>query len=481
MARYLLALLAGVLIAFSLPPWGWWPLALLGLALMYRTLEGRSPRARLLLGWLTGLGMLGIGIVWFGEFSIPGAVLSIVFEAVFIAVAGLLTPPTRGRVVAFPAALALTEVARGAFPFGGIPLAGVSLGQVHGPLAPFARVTGGLGLLVLAAVAGMGLLALARRRLVPALLAVGVVVVAAGLGAVAPDGGPDARAIPVALVQGGGPRGFRAVETDPTDVENRHFAATDAVSGRPELVMWPEDVVDVDERVERTREGSALADLAQGLGSTLVVGVVEGEGTDHFRNMVVAWGPDGGLVGRYEKVRRVPFGEYVPFRSFVKRIADLSAVPADAIPGTRPGLLRTPAGRLGVLISYEVFFNDRGRHAVNAGGEVLLVPTNAASFSTSQVPTQELAAASLRALETGRWLAQAGPTGYTAIVTPRGKVLDRSRLGVRRVVTGTLHARHGRTLFVRFGDAPLTVLAALAVLAGLAAQARAAAPREHPD
>jgi apolipoprotein N-acyltransferase len=481
MARYPLALLAGVLIAFSLPPWGWWPLAFLGLALLYRLLEGRSPRGRLLLGWLTGLGMFGIGIVWFGEFSMPGAVLAILAEALFIGVAGVLTPPTNGRLVAFPAALAVMEVARGAVPFGGIPLAGVSLGQVHGPLAPFARIAGGLGLLVLATVVGMALVGLTRRRVLPALVAVGVVAVAVVAGVLAPDGGPDGRPISIAIVQGGGRVGFRAVNTDPTDVENRAFAATEDVRGTPELLMWPEDVIDVDDPVERTVEGSKLADVAQRFGTTLVAGVVEGEGTDHFRNMSVAWGPDGQLLGRYEKVRRVPFGEYVPFRSFVKRIADLSAIPADAIAGTEAGLLRTPAGRLGILISYEVFFNDRGRHAVNAGGEVLLVPTNTASFSTSQVPTQELAAASLRALETGRWLAQAAPTGYSAIVRPSGRVVERSRLGARAVVTGTLHARHGRTLFVRFGDVPLMVLAALAVLAGLITQARAAAPREHLD
>jgi apolipoprotein N-acyltransferase len=180
-------------------------------------------------------------------------------------------------------------------------------------------------------------------------------------------------------------------------------------------------------------------------------------------------------------VRRVPFGEYIPFRSIVDKVGDLSAVPADAIKGTGPGLLPTPAGRLGVLISYEVFFNDRSRKAVAAGAEVLLVPTNAASFSTSQVPTQELAAARLRALESGRWLAQAGPTGYSAVVSPDGEVLRRSRLGARQVLTARLHARHGRTLFDRWGDVPLAVLAGLGVLVGLVIQARTAAGNTGPD
>src|SRR5207302_3197255 len=116
--------------------------------------------------------------------------------------------------------------------------------------------------------------------------------------------------------------------------------------------------------------------------------------------------------------------------------------PRDAIPGHGSGLLKTPAGDLGVVISYEVFFPDRARSAINAGGSVLLVPTNAASFRTSQVPTQEVAAARLRALETGRDVVQAAPTGYTAIVDSNGQVHQRSQLGRQQVLHATVHRRH---------------------------------------
>jgi apolipoprotein N-acyltransferase len=348
-------------------------------------------------------------------------------------------------------------------------------------MAPFARVAGGLGLLVLSALLAVGLAEAARARVRLAALTVLVAVAATLLGVVAPDGGDDGRAIDTVLVQGGGPRGFRANETDPADVVARHLEASKDIRGRPDLVMWPEDVIDINDQVDETPEGDELAALADRLDTTLVAGVVEGEGTDHFRNAAVAWDPDGKLVARYEKVRRVPFGEYVPFRSFFERFADLSDVPADAIIGSGPPVLRTPPGRLGVLISFEVFFNDRSRKGVDAGAEVLLVPTNAASFSTSQVPTQELAAAQLRALEAGRWLAQAGPTGYTAFVNPDGEIVERSRLGDQQLLTGRLFARQGRTLFNRLGDVPLIALAILGLLAGLVLQARSAAARPAPD
>jgi apolipoprotein N-acyltransferase len=475
MIRYPLALLAGVLVALSLPPFGWWPLAFVGLGLLYRVLEGRSVRGRLLAGWLAGLGMWGIGWFWFGEFTGPGTVLAIAAESLFLGAGAVLVPRTNGRLVGFPAAVVLVELARGAWPFHGLPLAGVALGQVSGPLAPFARVAGGLGLLLLAALLGVALGEAARRRPRPAVILAGLAVAAALIGAVAPDGGPDGRVIDSAIVQGGGRRGFRAIESNAADVENAHFDASSQVqAGAHRLVLWPEDVIDVDVPFTASPEALALSEEARRLQATLVVGVVEGQGTAHFHNAAVAFAPDGTVLARYEKVRRVPFGEYIPFRSIVGHVADISAVPADAVIGSGPGLLRTPAGRLGVLISFEVFFNDRNRAAVDARAEVLLVPTNAASFSTSQVPTQELAAAQLRALEAGRWLAQAGPTGYSGIVGPDGHIHRRSRLGRRQVITGRLHARHGRTLFVRWGDLPMLVLAAAGTLAGLALQARGA-------
>ncbi|HWC10039.1 MAG TPA: apolipoprotein N-acyltransferase, partial [Acidimicrobiales bacterium] len=254
---------------------------------------------------------------------------------------------------------------------------------------------------------------------------------------------------------------FRAVDVDPELVFEAQLTASAGVRPPVDVVLWPEDVVDVDGPLAGSPEAGTLADLARTLGTTLVAGVVEDTEPGRFRNATLAWAPDGRVVARYDKVRRVPFGEYVPGRELVDRLADLSAVPRDAIAGRGPGILRTGAGPLGVLISYEVFFADRARAAVQAGAQVLLVPTNASSFTTSQVPGQELAAARLRALETGRTVVQAAPTGYSAVVDAGGGVRARSDLGAAAVLTRTVTLRQGRTLAVRLGDWPLVAAGAV--------------------
>src|ERR1700690_4129201 len=98
------------------------------------------------------------------------------------------------------------------------------------------------------------------------------------------------------------------------------------------------------------------------------------------------------------------------------------------------------------MVSFEVLFAQSGRSATRAGAQLLVVPTNTSSYSTSQVPTQEVAAAQLQAIEEGRDLVQAAPTGYSAIIDNSGRVLQRSVLAERQVLVGEVALRGGATI-----------------------------------
>ena len=175
----------------------------------------------------------------------------------------------------------------------------------------------------------------------------------------------------------------------------------------------------------------------------------------------------------------MPFGEYIPYRGFFKHLADLSSVPLDAIPGHGDGVLHTPVGPLGTLVSYEVFYAERGRIATRAGAQLLVDPTNTSSYLTSQVPTQEIAAARLQAIAEGRDVVQAAPTGFSAVIDHRGRVLARTELGGRAVIVRDVGLRTGRTVYERVGDLPVLVLAGPARLVGVAQCA--SAPRPIPS
>ena len=477
---------AGVLLALSLPPWGWWPVGLAGAGIFYWRLAGLRLRTRVWSGWLAGLGCYAIGLFWAGAFNWYGAVVLILLEALFFAAAAALTPPVRGRAPAFVAACTLAEALRMTWPFGGLPLGGVFLGQAGGPLVQLARLGGPL--LITAGVWAGGVAAAtlvtwfrARRSGMGAPSAAGAVAIALGLaalsvaGAVVPDGGSPVGTVRVALVQGGGQRGLSKEQVSPTRVYDAQLSAMLAVASalpHPQLVVWPEDVVALDRPLAGSPEAATLSRLAKSLRTTLLVGVTEPASATTFRNEVVAWGPNGNIVGVFEKVHRVPFGEYVPFRSFFAHFADLSGVPTDAVPGDGTGLMRTPAGPLGLMVSFEIFYADRSHASVRAGAELITVPTNTSSYSTSQVPTQETAAAVVQTIETGRDLVQAAPTGFSAVVTQRGVAIERSDLGKRQELFATVALRRGMTPYDHWGDLPVLTLSALAIVFGWVRQLR---------
>ena len=119
------------------------------------------------------------------------------------------------------------------------------------------------------------------------------------------------------------------------------------------------------------------------------------------------------------------------------------------------------------MISYEVFYADRGRAAVRSGAAVMLVPTNAASYTTAQVPDQTVAAARLRAWESGRNVVQAAPTGFSAFVGPTGQVRAKTDLSAPAATAVRVPTRHGQTPYHRLGDLPWLGAAVLAAVAPL--------------
>ena len=280
-------------------------------------------------------------------------------------------PAGRWRWVALPAALTVAEAIRFSFPFGGAPLASLAISQVAGPLAPLARIGGPLLLTWATLMVGVALSMLWERRDWRPAFAIAPVAVLLAVAVVAPDGTPTGRSIEVAFVQGGGPQGTRASNTRARDVVERHLAATRTLAPGPDLVVWPENVIDV-ARFETSVERDEVAAEAERLGVPIIVGITEDAvGRDAFVNAQVVVLPDGTVSSRYEKVRRVPFGEYMPMRGLLKSLgAPVDQVPRDALAGTGPAYLDTPEGRVAVVISWEVFFGGRARDGVGEGRAV---------------------------------------------------------------------------------------------------------------
>ncbi|MFN8052721.1 MAG: apolipoprotein N-acyltransferase [Acidimicrobiales bacterium] len=462
--RRLLAVVAGLLCCVALPPLGWWPAAFAGVALWTLLLDDRSRRQRFWVGVLVGEGWYLPSTIWMVKFSPVGWPVGVAIW--FPLVLGVLSMacPRRHVFLALPGAIVLGEWFRWHAPFGGVPLSMLAYTQARGPLLPVARVGGTLAVSGAVAVTGAALAALTvdrtRRRGAAALVAVVLVVVG---GIIAPDG-HRTKVIRAATVQGGGPQQTRSEGTDYSIVLDRHLRAASRVRGPVDLVVFPENIVNIAGFYRGSLEEQEITAVATRLHATVVAGVVEDRGDrEHFWNFAVAIGPDGRFEDRYDKVRRVPYGEYVPMRNLLDPLARDILPPRDDREGAGPAVLDTSLGRLGVVISWETFFPRRVADALNHDAQIVLNPTNGSSYWLTQVQTQQIASSTLRAVESGRWVLQAAPTGFSAIISPDGTVQQRSGIGEAHVLEQRVELRDGDTLAMIWGETPTLVLAALAL------------------
>jgi apolipoprotein N-acyltransferase len=458
---------AGALLCLSLPPFGFWPLAFGGLVLVDRLVADQPVRARFARGWLVAMACFVPSLSWMTALTAPGYVIACVAYSAMLGAGIAAAPPGRGRWLALAGTWTLAELLRWSWPFGGVPLANLAIGQVAGPLAGVLRVGGGVLLLAVTVLTGQAAAAALRRAWAPAGALLALVVLAAAGASLAPDGRPVGEA-ELALVQGGGEQGTRKSDTGVIDVFERHVAATAGVEPPVDLVVWPEDVIDTEGAFEDDPWSRVVGSLAADLDAPMVVGTVEGAGPDHFTNSATLVTSDGAVAQRYEKVHRVPFGEYVPFRSLLERVAEAALPDRDAVVGERPNHLDVPGavGRVTAPISWEIFFPDRTREGVEAGARLVLNPTNGSSFTGTIVQTQQVASSRMRAIETGRWVAQVAPTGFSAVIDDDGRVLERSAVSERRVIQRTVELRDGQTLYTRLGNGPGVALALLCIAAG---------------
>ena len=497
--RGLTCLAAGLLVAASLPPWGFWPLSFLGIAVFETAIQkATTGRQRLAGGWLFGAAWLLPGMCWMWFLTIPGYLVITAIFASFHAVAAWAAPRGSWRVIGRPAAHTLAEALRFCFPFGGVPLASLPIAQAAGPFATVGRVGGAILLTWFVFQIGFALSgpspvvpALARKRGVTskgewhgiagltAALLVWLV-----LAPIADAGNASNGQLRVAIVQGGGVQGTHATDTSSADVLARHLQATAGIeAGSVDLVVWPENVIDV-AQFAGSDELAAVAAQAKRIGAPFAVGITEDTADgDHFLNAQVIITPAGDVISRYDKVRRVPFGEYMPWRGLLHALgAPTNLVPRDAIAGTGPAVLELPDGtRLATVISWEVFFGGRVNEGVEAGGEFIINPTNGSSYTWTVLQSQQIAASRLRAIEQHRWVVQASPTGFSAFISPAGDVYQRTDVSEQRVITRTIDRYGARTWYSYLGNLPWVALMVLLLAFTLTLTARRSGKFRRPE
>lgn len=465
--------LAGGVLALAFPWPHWDGVAWIALVPLLVVAVAATPRAAFFWGWLGGsaffLGLLqwlNFTFVTFSAIPFPltwlpttalAAYCGLWIALVMAAVAWVGARSAAGALALAPFAWVASEWGRGHL-FGGFPWGLLGYSQyARLPAIQIAELGGvyAVSFVVLATNAAIaGAVVLPWRRAVAGVVLAGVLLgasLAFGLWRLreVPPGEP----VRVTVMQ---PSIDQPLKWDPA-----HAAATlgiyvaltrRAAADRPALVVWPETATPT----PLARDGGLLAlvrGLAANVGAPVVVGSIDVEGTSPvvLRNSAYLL-TERGIQGRYDKMRLVPFGEYIPLSGVIGFVRGWAEFISELEPGVRTVVFPGPPAPFGVVICYEGIFPELVRDFAKDGARLIVNITNDAWFGRTSGPLQHLAMYPFRAVEHRAPVVRAANTGVSAFIAPSGQIVRRVPLFERDIVTETVPLRTRTTLYTRFGD-----------------------------
>ncbi|BAU95834.1 apolipoprotein N-acyltransferase [Corynebacterium suranareeae] len=503
LVRLALAAMGGLFVYASNEPIGWFIAGIVGIALFFASLApwsiGTPPKRRrknepvpflqrvsvgptipqgMLLGFVHGLVAYLLLLPWIGEFvgSLPYIALSVVEALYSIALGAFGVAIARWKdwkVFLFPAMYVAVEYLRSSWPFDGFAWVRLAWGQINGPLANLAAL-GGVAFVtfatVLAAV-GVAMVVISKKHLTGVIVTASVLVIGAVSSLYIDRDGTSSDSIEVAAIQGNVPRMGLDFNAQRRAVLSNHARETLKLDQQVDLVIWPENSSDVNPFTDAQARAiiDGAVDHAQ---APILVGTITVDEVGP-RNTMQVFDPVEGPTEYHNKKFLQPFGEYMPFREFLRNFSPYVDSAGNFQPGDGTGVVSMNAANLGravtvgVMTCYEVIFDRAGRDAIANGAEFLTTPTNNATFGFTDMTYQQLAMSRMRAIEFDRAVVVAATSGVSAIVNPDGSVSQRTRIFESATLTESIPLKDTVTIAARVGFYVELLLVIIGTLAGL--------------
>lgn len=415
-----------------------------------------------------------VALAWFGLSLLQAAFSSLVFVAFALLSKSSVCQKRPVLMPTVAAALFVINEWSQTLGWAGVPWGRISISQTQMPILMQSASLFGSYFLTFIIVLVNFLLAFAilkaEKRQLMAFVALFVVTVNAALGAILyhiPTVNED-KSIKIAALQGNLPsQEDRGLFLDGT-FEVYEKLARDASNEGAQVIVMPEGAFATpmngyvrDSEGKMTALKPALQKLSSEIGATVIVGTYVDLDDEGFFNSLSAFYPDGESdIGVYSKRRLVPFGEFLPLRSFIETVAPvlsmINIVAEDITPGKSAELIGATreAGTvmLAPLICYDAIFETLALESARMGGEVLIIPSNDSWFYDSRALNMHHAQNILRAVEQGKFTLSCGNTGITSIVSDKGELVCDMPIYTEGYVIDTVYASSGRTLYSYIGN-----------------------------
>lgn len=224
--------------------------------------------------------------------------------------------------------------------------------------------------------------------------------------------------------------------------------------GKPDLIIWPETATPFFFQEAKAYQPLVL-DIPKKTDAFLLFGTpsykIEKGKVNHYNSAYLV-SPSGELVGKYDKIHLVPFGEYVPLSNLLFFIGSLGEGIGNFKPGNQIFNFSLPQGKFGVLICFEIIFPDLCRRFVKNGADFLVTITNDAWFGKTSAPYQHFSIATFRAVENRVFIARAANTGITGFIDPKGRIVKQGGIFTEEAMNGTIRLSKNKSFYTLYGD-----------------------------
>ncbi|ADB95466.1 apolipoprotein N-acyltransferase [Candidatus Atelocyanobacterium thalassae] len=268
--------------------------------------------------------------------------------------------------------------------------------------------------------------------------------------------------IKIGMIQGNIPNTIKlSPEGKVRALKNYSYGYEVLAKQKVDLIITPE--VALPFNIQYVLDNSALSQKIMKYKVPIILGAL-GDQKNGYTNSLFTITDTGKILSRFDKVKLVPLGEYIPLENiFGKLINYLSPLENHLITGKNKQVFDTSVSQAIVGICYESAFSEHFRYQASLGGEYIVTASNNAHF-TRIMPSQHHSQDVIRAIETDRWMAKVTNTGYSAIINPNGDTLWISKMNMYEIHKGIIYARNTQTLYVRMGNWLIIILSCMATM-----------------
>jgi apolipoprotein N-acyltransferase len=477
-APYLLATLSGVILSFAYAPVSLWFAAPLAFALLIYAIKLRQQFFPLIT--LFAIFFNAIALSWSNKYVGVAPWLALVLlQVIFYLPLVFLKRLGEYWYFYLPFVFLALEELRARFPFGGFGWLRIGFSQADSPYIRLASV-GGVSLLSLATLLlGVGSYLLALRSV--GLLLPAIAISLSILGLLLPPNSSPRQTFQVLAVQGSVPKLGLDFNARATEVFQRHIAESKiAIKNsqiKADLIIWPENSVDVDPYKNR-EVGNQLQELADQSDLPILIGAVLRKNSQ-LRNASILWRPKTGPDTTYIKRHLTPFGEFMPLRKALTLFSDLPNQIEDFTAGSDLVIHRVGQAKIAPVICFELV-DDRLVQLAAKESNLFAVQTNSATFANTSESAQQLAITRVRSIEHAKYSVSVSTVGISAIIDSNGVILKSTSENIAANISSAIALNENRTLYDKTGSYSWLLVLLIALAFGVALQriAPSVSPKE---